>query len=227
MSEIRVGENESLESALKRFKRKCARPAYWPRSASASITRSPVSSARRRLRQQGSASTDIAFANRRPVQTGRFLCPGKKTDPRSAAKEGATRMRFCKIQAEGFAQLMQLQRAYKAEIGSVRPRRRNLRTCKGAIEEGQIQFYGCACGDELVACCSICVTTRRSSTASPESWRIFTSARAPASGHRTEAGRLRAGAERRGRAHGGVRGLRCADVPSHRVSDAPGKSAGL
>ena len=25
MSEIRVGENESLESALKRFKRKCAR----------------------------------------------------------------------------------------------------------------------------------------------------------------------------------------------------------
>ena len=25
MSEVRVGENESLESALKRFKRKCAR----------------------------------------------------------------------------------------------------------------------------------------------------------------------------------------------------------
>ena len=25
MSEIRVGENESLENALKRFKRKCAR----------------------------------------------------------------------------------------------------------------------------------------------------------------------------------------------------------
>ena len=30
-------------------------------------------------------------------------------------------MRFCKIQAEGFAQLMQLQRAYKAEIGECAP----------------------------------------------------------------------------------------------------------
>ena len=86
------------------------------------------------------------------------MCPGKKTDPRSAAKEGATRMRFYKIQAEGFAQLMQLQRAYKAEIGECAPTEAELKNLQRAIEEGQIQFYGCACGDELVACCSICVT---------------------------------------------------------------------
>ena len=85
------------------------------------------------------------------------MCP-KKTGPRSAAKEGATRMRFCKIQAEGFAQLMQLQRAYKAEIGERAPTEAELKNLQRAIEAEQIQFYGCACGDELVACCSICVT---------------------------------------------------------------------
>lgn len=119
------------------------------------------------------------------------MCPGKKTDPRSAAKEGATRMRFCKIQAEWFAQLMQLQRAYKAEIGECAPTDAELKNLQRAIEEGQIQFYGCACGDELVACCSICVTYStfqygRSGVLED----FYIRPGAPASGHRAEAGRL-------------------------------------
>ena len=46
MSEIRVGENESLESALKRFKRKCARAGVLAEVRK----REPVLKERRRLR---------------------------------------------------------------------------------------------------------------------------------------------------------------------------------
>ena len=50
MSEVRVRENESLESALKRFNAAAPSPECWPRSGSVSTTRVPASSAARSLR---------------------------------------------------------------------------------------------------------------------------------------------------------------------------------
>ena len=42
MSEVRVRENESLESALKRFKRSCAKSGVLAEVVSASIMRAPA-----------------------------------------------------------------------------------------------------------------------------------------------------------------------------------------
>ena len=63
MSEIRVGENESLENALKRFKRKCARAGIMAEARKESTMRSPASRERRRLRQQESVSIDVSGPN--------------------------------------------------------------------------------------------------------------------------------------------------------------------
>ena len=50
MSEIHVQDGESIDSALKRFKRSCAKAGVIARSVRESIMRAPASSAARSLR---------------------------------------------------------------------------------------------------------------------------------------------------------------------------------
>ncbi len=57
MSEIRVKEGESLESALRRFKRSTAAAVCSQRFVSARLTRSRLLSARRSPKQPASASS--------------------------------------------------------------------------------------------------------------------------------------------------------------------------
>ena len=65
-------------------------------------------------------------------------------------------MDFVKIGTEMFEELMELQKAYKVEIGENMPTDAELKSLRKAIEDGQIQFYGCVCENSLVACCSVC-----------------------------------------------------------------------
>ena len=57
MSEIRVKEGESLESALRRFKRSTARSGVLAEVRSARLTRSRLLSARRSPKQPASVSS--------------------------------------------------------------------------------------------------------------------------------------------------------------------------
>ena len=66
-------------------------------------------------------------------------------------------MDFVKIKAENFQDLVKLQKAYKEEIGECAPTDEELKSLQRAIENEQIQFYGCICDNSLIACCSICV----------------------------------------------------------------------
>jgi len=68
------------------------------------------------------------------------------------------KMDFVKIKAEKMEELMELQRAYKAEIGESMPTDVQLENLRKAIANERIHFYGCVCKDSLVACCSICMT---------------------------------------------------------------------
>lgn len=65
-------------------------------------------------------------------------------------------MEFVKIGKELFEELMELQKAYKLEIGENMPTDGDLDSLRKAIEEEQIYFYGCVCDNSLVACCSVC-----------------------------------------------------------------------
>lgn len=67
-------------------------------------------------------------------------------------------MIFERIGAERLDRLAELHRAYKAEIGESAPTEDQLESLAGAIERGDILFYGCLWDGELVACCSVCVT---------------------------------------------------------------------
>lgn len=67
-------------------------------------------------------------------------------------------MDFLRISMEQFEKLIKLQIAYKAEIGECPPTRAELESLRKAIQDGQIQFYGCLCDHALVACCSISAT---------------------------------------------------------------------
>ena len=51
MSEIRVGENESLESALRDSRENAQELAFWLRLESVNITKSPALRERKKLRQ--------------------------------------------------------------------------------------------------------------------------------------------------------------------------------
>lgn len=57
--------------------------------------------------------------------------------------------------AERFDTLKALHLAYKAAIGEEQPSREDLDSLRRAIQEERIHFYGCLCGGELVACCSV------------------------------------------------------------------------
>lgn len=65
-------------------------------------------------------------------------------------------MDFVKIRTEMFEELMELQKAYKVEIGECMPTDTELENLGKAIKNGQIHFYGCICDNSLIACCSIC-----------------------------------------------------------------------
>lgn len=64
-------------------------------------------------------------------------------------------MQYINITAAHFGQLCSLHAAYKAAIGEAAPTQEQLCGLQGAIERGEIHFYGCLIGDRLVACCSI------------------------------------------------------------------------
>ena len=67
-------------------------------------------------------------------------------------------MDFVLVKTEQFQELVNLQTAYKSEIGEECPSKSDLESLKNAIEYGKINFYGCVCDGKLVACCSICLT---------------------------------------------------------------------
>ena len=67
-------------------------------------------------------------------------------------------MDFVKIEADNFEKLMNLQKAYKIEIGECMPTNEELESLKNAIAREQIHFYGCISDNSLIACCSICFT---------------------------------------------------------------------
>ena len=65
-------------------------------------------------------------------------------------------MNFVKIGTEMFKELMELQKAYKLEIGESVPTDAELKSLRKAMEDEQIHFYGCIYDNSLVACCSVC-----------------------------------------------------------------------
>lgn len=67
-------------------------------------------------------------------------------------------MEFVEITTERFQELMELQIAYKAEIGEDTPTEADFESLRKAIEDERIHFYGCSLEKKLVACCSICFT---------------------------------------------------------------------
>ena len=62
--EIRVGENESLESAIKRWKRKCARSGILADARKREHYEKPSVNAKRRLKLQGNASINCILLYR-------------------------------------------------------------------------------------------------------------------------------------------------------------------
>lgn len=71
MAEIRLKENESLDSALRRFKSSVPERASSKRSVRERLTKSPLSSVRRSQKQLASASTNklLTFS----FESGQFL----------------------------------------------------------------------------------------------------------------------------------------------------------
>lgn len=59
MSEVRVGENESLESALKRFKRKCARAGVLAEVRKREHYEKPSVRRKKKAKRPGSASIEL------------------------------------------------------------------------------------------------------------------------------------------------------------------------
>lgn len=67
-------------------------------------------------------------------------------------------MDFVRIHTVKIEELMELQKAYKMEIGECMPTNADLESLRNAIKDEQIHFYGCICDGKLIACCSICFT---------------------------------------------------------------------
>lgn len=65
-------------------------------------------------------------------------------------------MDFVKIRTEMFEELMELQKAYKVEIGENMPTDAELESLRKAVDDEQIYFYGCVSDNSLIACCSVC-----------------------------------------------------------------------
>lgn len=67
-------------------------------------------------------------------------------------------MELRRITAADMPGLELLQRAYKREIGEEAPTEADFDRLAGAIEAGQILFFGCFAEGEMVACCSVSPT---------------------------------------------------------------------
>ena len=67
-------------------------------------------------------------------------------------------MEFRRIIVDDLPGLTLLQRAYKREIGEEAPTEADLDRLGGAIEAGQILFFGCFTEGEMLACCSVSPT---------------------------------------------------------------------
>ena len=67
-------------------------------------------------------------------------------------------MHFLKLTEPDFSSLKHLHRAYKLEIGEPAPTEEEFLSLLDAVKRGVILFYGCADGDRLVGCCSVCPT---------------------------------------------------------------------
>ncbi len=73
MSEVRIKDNESLESALRRFKKQCARAGVIAEVRKREAYEKPPSSARRSLKRHVSVSL-----NNLPLLTAMIATPMKK-----------------------------------------------------------------------------------------------------------------------------------------------------
>lgn len=58
MAEIRVGKNETLDSALRRFKRSCQRLVFFPKFGNVNTTKNRVYGERKSPKQHGNGSTE-------------------------------------------------------------------------------------------------------------------------------------------------------------------------
>ena len=67
-------------------------------------------------------------------------------------------MHFIHVTEKEFAALRGLQLRYKAEIGEETPTEADFARLLEAINAGDILFYACADGGELVGCCSVSPT---------------------------------------------------------------------
>jgi len=67
-------------------------------------------------------------------------------------------MEYIRLSADDMVQLKPLHIAYKQEIGEERPTDENFDSLRGAIDSGQIIFYGCLDEGRMIACCSISPT---------------------------------------------------------------------
>ena len=67
-------------------------------------------------------------------------------------------MNFVKIETKDFEELKKLHTAYKLAIGEDTPTDADFKCLHKAIENEEIQFYGCKYEENLIACCSISTT---------------------------------------------------------------------
>ena len=58
MSEIKVGKNETLDSALRRFKRSCQKAGYFPKYGNVNTMKNRVYVERKSPRQHGNVSLE-------------------------------------------------------------------------------------------------------------------------------------------------------------------------
>ena len=66
-------------------------------------------------------------------------------------------MEYRRITASDMAQLRELQKAYKAEIGEDQPTEEDKKHLQAAIEQEKILFFGAFDGAAAVGCCSVTV----------------------------------------------------------------------
>ena len=64
-------------------------------------------------------------------------------------------MEYLRVTERQYEGLRELHAAYKREIGENAPSEEDFARLFGAVDRGEILFFGCAEGDRLVGCCSV------------------------------------------------------------------------
>ena len=64
-------------------------------------------------------------------------------------------MEYLRVTERQYEGLRELHAAYKREIGENAPSEEDFTRLFGAVDRGEILFFGCAEGDRLVGCCSV------------------------------------------------------------------------